>query len=66
MRAEAFRSSCHDLAALAFITIIHSVLRERRLGLAAWHDERAGRLPGSGLGGCIALAIVQVLSYVSL
>ncbi len=29
------------------------------------HDEQAGRLFGSGLGGCIALAIVHLLNYVA-
>ena len=28
------------------------------------HDELAGRLFGSGLGGCIALAVVYLLDYV--
>jgi type IV secretory pathway VirB2 component (pilin) len=30
------------------------------------HDEQAGRLFGSGIGGCIALAIVHLLNYVAL
>jgi hypothetical protein len=30
------------------------------------HDKQAGRLFGSGLGGCIALAIVHLLNYVAL
>jgi len=30
------------------------------------HHEQAGRLFGSGLGGCIALAIVHLLNYVAL
>jgi type IV secretory pathway VirB2 component (pilin) len=30
------------------------------------HDKQAGRLFGSGLGGCIALAIVHFLNYVAL
>lgn len=30
------------------------------------HDEQAGRLFGSALGGCIALAIVHLLKYVAL
>ena len=30
------------------------------------HDEQAGRLLGSGLGGCIALAIVHLLNYVAI
>jgi len=28
------------------------------------HDKQAGRLTGSGIGGCIALAIVYLLNYV--
>ena len=28
------------------------------------HDRQAGRLVGSGIGGCIALAIVYLLNYV--
>lgn len=30
------------------------------------YDEQAGRLFGSGIGGCIALAIVHLLHYVAL
>lgn len=30
------------------------------------HDEQARRLFGSGLGGCIALAVVHLLKYVAL
>jgi hypothetical protein len=28
------------------------------------HDKQAGRLVGSGIGGCIGLAVVYLLSYV--
>ena len=28
------------------------------------HDKEAGRLAGSGIGGCIALVIVYLLNYV--
>lgn len=28
------------------------------------HDEQAGRLVGSGIGGCIALVVVHLLNYV--
>jgi uncharacterized membrane protein YeaQ/YmgE (transglycosylase-associated protein family) len=28
------------------------------------HDEQAGRLVGSGIGGCVALVIVHLLNYV--
>ena len=28
------------------------------------HDEQVGRLFGSGLGGCLALAVVYLLNYV--
>jgi len=28
------------------------------------HDEQAGRLAGSGIGSCIALAVVHLLNYV--
>ena len=30
------------------------------------HDRQAGRLVGSGIGGCIALAVVKLLNYVLL
>jgi hypothetical protein len=28
------------------------------------HDEQAGRVVGSGIGGCVALVIVHLLNYV--
>jgi len=28
------------------------------------HDEQAGRLAGSGIGGCVALLVVHLLNYV--
>ena len=28
------------------------------------HDKQAGRLAGSGIGGCVALLVVQLLNYV--
>ena len=28
------------------------------------HDKQAGRLAGSGIGGCIALGVVHLLNYV--
>jgi hypothetical protein len=30
----------------------------------AGHNKQAGRLVGSGIGGCIALAIIHLLNYV--
>ena len=30
------------------------------------HDKQAGRLFGSGIGGCVALAVVHLLNYIAL
>lgn len=46
-------------AAIAF-ALISAVI----LYALGGHDKQAGRLAGSGIGGCIALALVYLLNYV--